>query len=167
MSFKGHVYYSFVTHNLIPYLEQQMRLLHEIVTNRKSRSFLSGAKRWFGQNKPGAATTGTSVVYGRDASELQMRKLGDLYFMCRLYKQAYGCYHQCKKDFQSDEAWNYYAGAAEMSALSLFMQADSSKKYPSHYMEDSINKYLQVCQMPEYAVRATIIDAMCLKASAM
>ena len=64
---------------------------------------------------------------------------------------------------QSDEAWNYYAGAAEMSALSQFMQNDPSKKYPAHYMEDSITKYLSVCQMPEFAVRATLFDALCLK----
>ena len=45
---------------------------------------------------------------------------------------------------QSDEAWNYYAGAAEMAALAQFMQNDTIKKYPAHYMEDSITKYLQV-----------------------
>ena len=66
-------------------------------------------------------------------------------------------------NFQSDEAWNYYAGAAEMSALSQFMQNDPMKKYPAHYMEDSITKYLSVCQMPEFAVRATLFDALCLK----
>lgn len=65
--------------------------------------------------------------------------------------------------FQNDEAWNYYAGAAEMSALAQFMQGDNTKKYPAHYMDDSVTKYLQVCQMPEYAVRATVFDAMCLK----
>lgn len=50
-----------------------------------------------------------------------------------------------------------------MCALSHFLQTDVSKKYPIHYMEDSITKYLQVCQMPEYAVRATLMDALCLK----
>ena len=50
-----------------------------------------------------------------------------------------------------------------MSALAHFMQSDNSKKYPAHYMEDSITKYLQVCQMPEFAVRANLMDAMCLK----
>jgi|CryBogDrversion2_2_1035213.scaffolds.fasta_scaffold455959_1 hypothetical protein len=31
---------------------------------------------------------------------------------------------------QSDEAWNYYAGAAEMAALAQFLQNDPLKKYP-------------------------------------
>ncbi len=94
------VYFSFCTNGLLPYLEQQMRFLHEAVTNRKSRSLFLGAKRWFGQNKPGAAS-GTSVVYSKEATELQMRKLGDYYFMTRLFKQAYNCFHTCKKDFQA------------------------------------------------------------------
>lgn len=156
----------FCIRGLIPYVERQMRLFNEIVTNRKSRSLFSGAKRWFGQAKPGTAS-GTSVIYGKEAPELQIRKLGDLFFMMKLYKQAYNCYYTAKKDFQSDEAWNYYAGAAEMSALSQFMQSDTTKKYPSHYMEDSISKYLQVCQLPEFAVRATLFDAICLKFNGM
>ena len=113
-----------------------MRLFNEIVTNRKSRSLFSGAKRWFGQvkviqtfyryilyvrnifmtcksvvrgsdcslqiafqAKPGTAS-GTSVIYGKEAPELQIRRLGDLFFMLKLYKQAYNCYHTAKKDFQ-------------------------------------------------------------------
>ena len=46
------------------------------------------------------AASGTSVIYGKDATELQMRKLGDLYFMFKLYKHAFNCYHTAKKDFQ-------------------------------------------------------------------
>ena len=70
--------------------------------------------------------------------------------------------------FQSDEAWNYYAGAAEMCALAQFMQGEAvGKKYPAHYMEDSITKYLQVCQMPEFAIRASLFDALCLKYQGM
>ena len=66
---------------------------------RKSRSLFSGAKRWFGQGKPGVAT-GTSVIYGREAPELQLRKLADLFFMLKMYKSAYNHYHTAKKDFQ-------------------------------------------------------------------
>ena len=50
-----------------------------------------------------------------------MRKLADLYFMFKMYKSAYGFYHTAKKDFQSDEAWPYYASAVECAALSMFM----------------------------------------------
>ena len=51
-------------------------MLHEVVTNRKSRSLFSGAKRWFGgsQNKGGAgggAAGVSSVIYGKEAPELQ------------------------------------------------------------------------------------------------
>ena len=112
-----------------------------------------------------------------------------------MYKSAYNHYHTAKKDFQvctytkktfylfsnegncyidiffifkSDEAWNYYAGSAEMCALAQFMQGEpTNKKYPAHYMEDSITKYLQVCQMPEFAIRASLFDALCLKYQGM
>ena len=52
-------------------------MLHEVVTNRKSRSLFSGAKRWFGgsQNKGGVGAGGaagvSSVIYGKEAPELQ------------------------------------------------------------------------------------------------
>ena len=36
------------------------------------RSLFSGAKRWFGTNK-GSPSGGTSVVYSREAPELQVR----------------------------------------------------------------------------------------------
>jgi hypothetical protein len=59
---------------VIPYAEKQLKQLHELVTNRKSRSLFSGAKRWFGTNKPNVAGNvgGTSVVYGKEAPELQV-----------------------------------------------------------------------------------------------
>jgi len=60
---------------VVPYAEKQLKQLHELVTNRKSRSLFSGAKRWFGTNKPNAATGGgggTSVVYSKEAPELQV-----------------------------------------------------------------------------------------------
>ena len=36
-------------------------------------------------------------------------------------------------------------------------------KYRVDYMEDAVAKYLTVCQSPEFAVRATLFDALCLK----
>lgn len=66
----------FVIKSLIPYVEKQLRLTAEIVTNRKSRSLFSGAKRWFGANKPAGSGGGTSVVYSREAPELQVSELG-------------------------------------------------------------------------------------------
>ena len=34
-------------------------------------------------------------------------------------------------------------------------------------MEDSITKYLTLCQTPEFAVRATLFDGLCLKQQGM
>ena len=43
----------------------------------------------------------------------------------------------------------------------------SGKKYRPDYMEDSITKYLTLCQAPEFAVRATLFDGLCLKQQGM
>jgi len=158
----------FVIKSLIPYVEKQLRLTSEIVTNRKSRSLFSGAKRWFGANKP-ASGGGTSVVYSKEAPELQVRRMADLYFMMKLWKPAYNYYYIAKKDFLSDEAWPYYASAVECAALAMFMlsSVEPGKKYRPDYMEDSITKYLTLCQTPEFAVRATLFDGLCLKQQGM
>ena len=66
---------------------------------KKIKTYVHVCTRWFGQSKPGVAT-GTSVIYGREAPELQLRKMADLYFMFKMYKQAYNHYHTAKKDFQ-------------------------------------------------------------------
>ena len=50
-----------------------------------------------------------------------MRRIADLYFMMKLWKPAYNYYYIAKKDFQSDEAWPYYASAVECAALAMFM----------------------------------------------
>ena len=110
-----------VIKSLVPYVEKQLRLTSEIVTNRKSRSLFSGAKRWFGSTKGGSGGGATSVVYSKEAPELQVRRLADLYFMMKLWKPAYNYYYIAKKDFMSDEAWPYYASAVECAALSMFM----------------------------------------------
>ena len=41
--------------------------------------------------------------------------------MMKLWKPAYNYYYIAKKDFQSDEAWPYYASAVECAALAMFM----------------------------------------------
>lgn len=80
-----------------------------------------------------------------DSTELQMRKLGDLYFMFGNYSMAFNAYHQCKRDFNADSAWQYYAGALEMAALSAFMQGAANRK-TYDYMEEAITTYLNHCK---------------------
>ena len=44
-----------------------------------------------------------------------------------------------------------------------FTEFCSGKKYRPDYMVDAISKYLTQCQSPEFAVRATLFDGLCLK----
>ena len=124
----------FTIKSLIPYVEKQLKFTSEIVTNRKSRSLFSGAKRWFGSNRPNTAGGGTSVIYSKEAPELQVRRMADLYFIMKLFKPAYNYSYIAKKDFQADEAWPYYASALELAALAMFMLGSAEPGQYSHYV---------------------------------
>lgn len=106
---------------------------------------MSATKRWFVTNKPGLNTVQNAVVYTSDSTELQTRKLGDLYFLFGNYNMAFQAYHQAKRDFNADSAWQYFAGALEMAALSAFMQGTASRK-TYDYMEEAIVTYLTHCK---------------------
>lgn len=78
------------------------------------------------------------------------------------YSLAYQAFHTAKRDFAADQAWLYYAGALEMTALSAFMQGEVLRK-TIEYMDDAIQVYLTHCKMPQFATRATLLSAECLK----
>ncbi|GBP45708.1 Trafficking protein particle complex subunit 8 [Eumeta japonica] len=148
---------------LLPHFEKQISQMHEVVANRKgvSRSLLSATKRWFGSNKPGTNTSTSTVIYSGECPELQLRRLGDLWFMCGQWQRAFDAYHTAKREFSADGAWLCYAGALEMAALSAFMAGEPTRKTYG-YMEESILTYLNTCRMVQYAVRATLLSVLCL-----
>lgn len=156
----------FIIRCLIPYAESQIQQLTDIVSNKKgvSRSLLSATKRWFGSNKPALPSTpSASLMYSSDCPELQLRRLGDLCFMFGAYSLAFTAYHSAKRDFSADAAWLHYAGALEMAALSLYVQGNDSSRKAHDYAEESIITYLNTCRMPQFATRATLFSAECLK----
>ncbi|XP_037938584.1 trafficking protein particle complex subunit 8 [Teleopsis dalmanni] len=160
-----HFIQDYAVRALIPYIEHLVALLSEAITNKKgvSKSLFSATKRWFVTSKPGASTSNqNAVIYTSESSELQTRKLGDLYFMFGHYSLAFQAYHQAKRDFNADSAWQYYAGALEMAAVSAFMLGTANRK-TYDYMEDAIVCYLTVCKLQQFATRATLLSMECLK----
>ncbi|XP_073957064.1 trafficking protein particle complex subunit 8-like [Choristoneura fumiferana] len=151
---------------LLPFVEKQISQLSEVVANRKgvSRSLLSATKRWFGTGKGGNTTGNNTVIYSNDCPELQLRRLGDLWFLCGQWQRAFDTYHTAKREFYADSAWLCYAGALEMAAVSAFMAGDANKKTHG-YMEESIVTYLNTCRMVQYSVRATLLSVLCLSSS--
>lgn len=160
-----HFVQDFTVRALIPYVEKIVGQLNDSIANKKSvsKSLLGATKRWFNTNKPGVAPQ-TAVIYTAESTELQTRKLGDLYFMFGNYNLAFNFYHQAKRDFYADSAWLFYAGALEMAALAAFMQGTANRK-TYDYMEEAITTYLNVCKVPQLATRATLMSAECLKAA--
>lgn len=160
-----HFVQDFTIRALIPYVEKIVSQLNDSIANKKSvsKSLLGATKRWFNTNKPGVAPQ-TAVIYTSESTELQTRKLGDLYFMFGNYNLAFNFYHQAKRDFYADSAWQFYAGALEMAALAAFMQGTANRK-TYDYMEEAITTYLNVCKLPQFATRATLLSAECLKSA--
>ncbi|XP_076470015.1 trafficking protein particle complex subunit 8-like [Babylonia areolata] len=161
--------HEFVVRALIPWAERQMKMLSDQLTSRKGihRSIFSATRKWFGSNKPSGpipASQNTTVVYTKDAPELQLRRLGDLAFLFQMYEFAYNTYHAAKKDFNNDHAWLHFAGALEMASIAVFMQGVTCQRpYPNHYMETAVSTYLTSCRNPPYAMRATLISTEILK----
>ncbi|VDK86042.1 unnamed protein product, partial [Litomosoides sigmodontis] len=154
-----------MVHNaLLPWVEQQMRILNEQVIARRgiSKSLTTGVRKWFGT--AAAAQQATPITYAQDSGEMQLRLLADLCFIFGLYSYAYQLYQTVRKEFAVDQAWLYNAGALEMAALSLFLSTSqiTAKQYPQHYMDDAINFYTTVSVKPILTMRAAILSALLL-----
>ncbi|XP_055378418.1 trafficking protein particle complex subunit 8 [Condylostylus longicornis] len=160
-----HFVQDYTVRGLIPYVERIVGTLNEAITNKKgvSKSLLSATKRLFATSKPVAGSgSQNAVIYTNESCELQTRKLGDLYFMFGHYNLAFQAYHQAKRDFNADSAWQYFAGALEMAALSAFMLGTANRK-TYDYMESAIECYLTSCRLQQFATRATLLSVECLK----
>ncbi|KAL4234283.1 Trafficking protein particle complex 8 [Mactra antiquata] len=161
--------HEFAVRALIPWAERQMRTLNDLLMSRTGirKSLFGTARKLFGGNPSKsnqASSNATTVVYSKDAPELQMRRLADLAFLFQLYDFAYQTYHSAKRDFNNDNAWLHFAGTLEMASLAIFMLGNQSQRsYPDHYMESAITTYLQSCRNVPYSVRATLVSTEALK----
>ncbi|XP_034036210.1 trafficking protein particle complex subunit 8 isoform X2 [Thalassophryne amazonica] len=160
----------FTFRGLLPHIEKNIRQLNDQLVSRKglSRSLFSATKKWFGGGKvPDKSISEPKSTFGLlyppEAPELQIRKMADLCFLVQHYELAYNCYHTAKKDFLSDQAMLYAAGALEMAAVSAFLQPGASRPYPAHYMDTAIQTYRDVCKNMVLAERCALLSAEILK----
>nr|XP_046247122.1 trafficking protein particle complex subunit 8 isoform X2 [Scatophagus argus] len=160
----------FTFRGLLPHIEKNIRQLNDQLVSRKglSRSLFTATKKWFGGGKVPEKTISEpkstcGLLYPPEAPELQIRKMADLCFLVQHYELAYSCYHTAKKDFLSDQAMLYAAGALEMAAVSAFLQAGVPRPYPAHYMDTAIQTYRDVCKNMMLAERCALFSAEILK----
>ncbi|KAL6108632.1 trappc8 [Pungitius sinensis] len=163
----------FTFRGLLPHIEKNIRQLNDQLVSRKglSRSLFTATKKWFGGGKvpeKGVSEPKSTcgLLYPPEAPELQIRKMADLCFLVQHYELAYSCYHTAKKDFLSDQAMLYAAGALEMAAVSAFLQAGAPRPYPTHYMDTAIQTYRDVCKNMVLAERCALLSAEILKSQA-
>ncbi|KAM8888090.1 trafficking protein particle complex subunit 8 isoform 1-T1 [Synchiropus picturatus] len=160
----------FTFRGLLPHIEKNIRQLNDQLVSRKglSRSLFTATKKWFGGGKAPEKSISEpkstfGLLYPPEAPELQIRKMADLCFLVQHYDLAYNCYHTAKKDFLSDQAMLYAAGALEMAAVSAFLQAGAPRPYPAHYMDKAIQTYKDVCKNMVLAERCALLSAEILK----
>nr|XP_019936666.1 PREDICTED: trafficking protein particle complex subunit 8 isoform X2 [Paralichthys olivaceus] len=160
----------FTSRGLLPHIEKNIRQLNDQLVSRKglSRSLFTATKKWFGGGKAPEKSISEpkstcGLLYPPEAPELQIRKMADLCFLVQHYELAYSCYHTAKKDFLSDQAMLYAAGALEMAAVSAFLQAGAPRPYPAHYMDTAIQTYRDVCKNMVLAERSALLSAEILK----
>ncbi|XP_067086412.1 trafficking protein particle complex subunit 8 isoform X2 [Osmerus mordax] len=160
----------FTSRGLLPHVEKNIRQLNDQLVSRKglSRSLFSATKKWFGSGKAPEKSISelkntSGLLYPAEAPELQIRKMADLCFLVQHYELAYSCYHTAKKDFLSDQAMLYAAGALEMAAVSAFLQPGAPRPYPAHYMDTAIQTYKDVCKNMLLAERCALLSAEVLK----
>ncbi|XP_059197292.1 trafficking protein particle complex subunit 8 isoform X2 [Centropristis striata] len=160
----------FTFRGLLPHIEKNIRQLNDQLVSRKglSRSLFTATKKWFGGGKVPEKSISEpkstfGLLYPPEAPELQIRKMADLCFLVQHYELAYSCYHTAKKDFLSDQAMLYAAGALEMAAVSAFLQAGAPRPYPAHYMDTAIQTYRDVCKNMVLAERCALLSADILK----
>ncbi|XP_027203584.1 trafficking protein particle complex subunit 8 homolog l(3)76BDm [Dermatophagoides pteronyssinus] len=150
----------FISKFLVPWAERQIKILGELIALRRGfrKSLFSATKSLL--SNMSSSTVGLSkslgssgVIYIPDAQEMQQRKLADICMIFNIYEMAHSLYYGARKDFQSESAWIYYAGASEMSAISSYFL----HKYQHNHMEQAITTYLDLCRTVNLATRATIL----------
>ncbi|XP_023679383.2 trafficking protein particle complex subunit 8 isoform X1 [Paramormyrops kingsleyae] len=163
----------FTFRGLLPHIEKNIRQLNDQRMSRKgiSSSLISATKKWFGGGKVPEKSINelkntSGLLYPPEAPELQIRKMADLCFLVQHYDLAYSYYHAAKKDFLSDQAMLYAAGALEMAAVSAFLQPGAPRPYPAHYMDTAIQTYRDVCKNMVMAERCALLSAEILKSQA-
>ena len=163
-----------VTQSILPFMETRIMTWNDQVASRRrgiSGRFMSLSKRWagFGSKATGAgsSTTPNSPAgnydhrrgfYLPETPEATMRQLGDYAFMLRDWRLASNTYDLLRTDFNHDKAWNYYAAANEMAAITALLnsQAHSAKsKLESidQMLDTAAYSYLTRCSLPMNVVR--------------
>uniref|UniRef100_A0A671Y287 Trafficking protein particle complex subunit 8 n=1 Tax=Sparus aurata TaxID=8175 RepID=A0A671Y287_SPAAU len=135
----------FTFRGLLPHIEKNIRQLNDQVVHDSNLEMA------------------VYTMNSKHSPELQIRKMADLCFLVQHYELAYSCYHTAKKDFLSDQAMLYAAGALEMAAVSAFLQAGAPRPYPAHYMDTAIQTYRDVCKNMVLAERCVLLNAEILK----
>jgi hypothetical protein len=150
----------FVKKSLIPFVEKQITAQNDILQKRQSigKSFTSMRKWLSAASSSATASSIQPMIYGSETTEYQTRRLADMAFLFGMYTFSHQLYQYLKKDFLNDQAWLQHAAALEMAALTLYLSSNqlTSKNFPSYYLDNALNHFLNTCMQPMLAVRCSV-----------
>ncbi|KAF5094573.1 hypothetical protein D0Z00_003486 [Geotrichum galactomycetum] len=159
-----------VVQSVIPFMERCINTWNDqIASSRRSLTgrFFGASRKYFSSSaKSSGNYNSTTLTYSALSPEAQLRKLADFAFMLRDYKFAFSTYELLKRDFQTDKAWGYLAGAQEMCAVSYLLSPDGlslSVKSRTDIIESMLElatySYISRSGMPTYALRCILMCA--------
>eukprot|EP01134_Creolimax_fragrantissima_P006646 CFRG6646T1 len=160
---------AFVQNAVLPAMQASYLELSNALANTKkgiARSFFSSARRWYGASPQGMAsgrdtlfTVGLSRSgrYQYNGIEAKLRRLADLAFMLRDYEMAFQVYQVLRREYQSDKAWLYSAGAQEMAGVCQSI-LEPARYDTDTYFEIAVSTYRQKCSRTLYADRTVLLQ---------
>jgi len=158
----------FVKQSLIPFVEKQIFAQNDILQNRRGiGKSLTNVRKWL--SSASTQSSNQQVNYGPESAEIQTRRLADLAFLFGLYAFAHSLYQSVKKDFASNNARLYQAGALEMATLSYYLSSSqvSPKQLPVRYLDTALDYYVNDCMQPILAIRCVMISVEILSRLSM
>jgi hypothetical protein len=152
----------FVKQSLVPFVEKQIVAQNDILQKRQGigKSFTS-MRKWLSAASSSTTTSSIQpITYGSETTEYQTRRLADMAFLFGMYTFSHQLYQYIKKDFLNDQAWLQHSAALEMAALTFYLSSSqlTPKTFPSYYLDNALNYFLNTCMQPMLAVRCSIIS---------
>eukprot|EP00191_Tetraselmis_sp_GSL018_P010607 CAMPEP_0177617484 /NCGR_PEP_ID=MMETSP0419_2-20121207/24909_1 /TAXON_ID=582737 /ORGANISM="Tetraselmis sp., Strain GSL018" /LENGTH=1191 /DNA_ID=CAMNT_0019116003 /DNA_START=216 /DNA_END=3787 /DNA_ORIENTATION=+ len=153
----------FAMRNLLPHLENRIRMLNHQITSTRRGLKNSLKALWWRKERPAEdaggqnSQHGASGWYAHSTPESQMRALSDMAFMLHDYGLAASTLRLLQGDYRADKAMRHYAAAQEMLALCNFMLGEIGGREVEDCLMQAYQAYGQCGpQFSRFATRAML-----------
>ncbi|CED84527.1 Protein with predicted involvement in meiosis (GSG1) [Phaffia rhodozyma] len=161
--------------SLVPFMERCVAEWNETYASSRrgitgrlfgaGRKFFGGGGGSTNPSRPGspagsvAGYNPSKGIYPYTSPDAISRRLADFAFMLRDYRFASGVYDSIRKDYGTDKAWKYQAGATEMYGLTLLLLYPPASRpaHPDIHLQQAVQIYALRPTLQLDATRTTIL----------